>query len=288
MASIHDNNSLELHLKKLEKYCRVCATVLQAKGTTHLCSENIELLKIFNIDTTTDEPDTHPRTYCHKCHTIAMKRVHGAIVETAVVPFEWETHGGDWEGHGGECWVCKGKGGRPKKGTKKRGRPRDGSGKAIANTVLKTAPPSWRAVLPLSLSRFYPPASSLSLHDLQCKVCECVVDRPVKTPCNNLVCAECISCLVLDVKSSLPCPCCKDCHERSPTMFVPASDVVLKVLGALLVRCDKTTCTAVLSLQHLAEHIKSGCKVHTASSLSPSKLTMKQILSRPLESPPTV
>ena len=213
MASIHDNNSLELHLKKLEKYCRVCAKVLQAKGTTHLCSENIELLKTFNIDTTTDEPDTHPRTYCHKCHTIAMKRVHGAIVETAVVPFEWETHGGDWEGHGGECWVCKGKGGRPKKGTKERGRPRDGSGKAIANTVLKTAPPSWRAVLPLSLSRFYPPASSLSLHDLQCKVCECVVDRPVKTPCNNLVCAECISCLVLDVKSSLPCPCCKDCHE---------------------------------------------------------------------------
>ena len=110
----------------------------------------------------------------------------------------------------------------------------------------------------------------------------------MKTPCNNLVCAECISSLVLDVKSSLPFPYCKDCHELSPTMFVPASDVVLKVLGALLVRCDKTTCTAVLSLQHLAEHIKSGCKVHTVSSLSPPKLTMKQILSRPLESPPTV
>ena len=202
------------------------------------------------------------------------------MVETAVVPV-------DWEGHGNDCWVCKGKAGRPKKATKKRGRPKVDSGKGVANTVLKTAPTSWRAVQPLSLSRFLPPASSLSLHDLQCKLCECIVDRPIKTPCNNLVCAECISSLILNAKSCLQCPCCEEHHELSPTRFVPASDVVLKVIGALLICCDKSSCTAVMNLKHLAEHVKSGCEAHIAS-FSPSKLTMKQIISRPLQSPPTV
>ena len=89
----------------------------------------------------------------------------GTVIETAIVPFEWSLHTDDC------CWVCKGKAGRQKKGTKKRGRPKEESGKGIANRVLRTAPPSWRAAQPLSLSRFLPPATSLSLHDLQCKLC---------------------------------------------------------------------------------------------------------------------
>ena len=97
------------------------------------------------------------------------------VIETAIVPFEWSLHIDDC------CWVCKGKSGRQKKGTKKRGRPKGESGKGSAHRVLRTAPPSWRAAQPLSLSRFLPPATSLSLHDLQCKLCECIVDRPVET-----------------------------------------------------------------------------------------------------------
>ena len=73
MASVGDTNSSDLHLKKLEKYCRVCAKVLQSKETVHLCSENMELLKTFNIDTATDKQDVHPKKYCHKCHTISNK-----------------------------------------------------------------------------------------------------------------------------------------------------------------------------------------------------------------------
>ena len=163
MASVNDTSGLKQHLKKLEKYCRVCAKVLQAKETAHLCDGNTELLKTFNIDTTTDQKHIHPKAYCHKCHTIASKissGQRGVVVETAVVAVEWESHGGD-------CWVCKEKTGRPKKGTKKRGRPKDDSGKGIGNSVLKTAPTSWRAVQPLSLPQFLPPASSLSLHDLE-------------------------------------------------------------------------------------------------------------------------
>jgi hypothetical protein len=113
-----------------------------------------------------------------------------------------------------------------KKGTKKRGRPKVESGKGIANRVLRTAPPSWRAAQPLSLSRFLPPAASLSLHNLQCKL----------------------------VDSSFSCPCCKESHELSPSMFVAASDVVLKVLGTLLIRCDKPNCSSVMGLKHFKTH----------------------------------
>ena len=140
---------------------------------------------------------------------------------------------------------------------------------------------------PLSLCRFLQPAASISLHDLQCKVCECIVDRPVETPCRSLVCAKCISDLIQNAKeSSLQRPCCNECHDISSTHFVPATEVVLKVLGALLIRCDKPLCSAVMGLKHLAEHVNSGCQTHIAS-FSPSKLTTQQILSRPLQSPPT-
>ena len=122
-------------------------------------------------------------------------------------------------------------------------------------------------------------AASLSLdfsHRLLLSPCT-TVDRPVNTPCSNLVCAECISSLA---ESSLQCPCCKEHHELSPTLFVPASDVVLKVIGALLIQI------LLYSGYECQEHVKSGCEAHIAS-FSPSKLTMKQIISRPLQSPPT-
>lgn len=35
MASVNNTAGLELHLGKLDKYCRVCAKVLQPKETTH-------------------------------------------------------------------------------------------------------------------------------------------------------------------------------------------------------------------------------------------------------------
>ena len=111
MGSENDASSLELHLKKLKKYCRVCAKVIKERETAHLYSENKDLLKTFNSDTT-DQLHTHPKVYCHKCHIIAHKRVHNqergkAFVETAMVFFKWESQREKWEEQGGECWVCE-------------------------------------------------------------------------------------------------------------------------------------------------------------------------------------
>ena len=126
---------------------------------------------------------------------------------------------------------------------------------------------------------FFAPAASISLKDLQCPVCRCVVDGLVETVCRKLVCAECMPNHTL---TSISCSFCNVTHENS---FTPASDVVLKVLGTLLLQCDQPSCTAVVQLQNLKSHLESGCK-WKAPSYSPSKLTVGQLLSRPLQSPP--
>ena len=61
---------------------------------------------------------------------------------------------------------------------------------------------------------------------------------------------------------------------------------MMKVLGDLLLACDVSTCTQVVALKNLKAHVDSGCK-HTLPTFSPSKLTVGQITSRPLTSPPT-
>ena len=86
-------------------------------------------------------------------------------------------------------------GGRPNKQRKKCGGPSEGSSQSIANSILRNAPPSWKSVTPLSLSHFLPPIT-VSLHDLQCDVCGCIIDRPVETPCGKVACSVCLSALI--------------------------------------------------------------------------------------------
>ena len=229
MACFDSVNEHECHQKKLHKYCRVCAKVLGQKETSYVCSDSSDVLKAFEIDVTQDDECIQPKYYCHTCHTIGKRVTNGekAGVECAIEVFKWTAHGD------GNCWVCRGKAGRPKKSTKKRGRPKQESCKGIANAILKNAPKGLKALQPLSLARFHQPAPNISLHDMQCTLCDCIVDRPVETPCRQLVCADCISTLVRDADlSAMQCPCCHGCHRISSSCFAPAAEVVTKVLGA--------------------------------------------------------
>lgn len=280
------NSDHEYHQSELHKYCRVCAKKI--KGHKHKCSSSDSLLEPFGVDVANDNIEIHPLYYCHSCHGIAKRLESGkAGTESILQGYIWSVH---VEGH---CEVCNTlsplrKGGRPKKDTKKRGRPTKESNKGIANAIIRNAPKSWRASQPLCLPRFLPPATNLSLADFQCVLCHCIVDQPVETPCRKLICATCISERVRGADlSDMPCPCCKLSHKITSSTFPPASEVVLKVLEALLLNCDKPLCTAVVGLKHLKDHVDSGCQ-NVATTFSPSKLTIGQILSRPLQSPPTV
>ena len=110
---------------------------------------------------------------------------------------------------------------------------------------------------------------------MQCTLCDCIVDRPVEAPCRQLVCAECISRLVRD--ADLP-----RLLQQYDELFYPSCRGCDKGTR----RCDDPFCSVVIELKHLAEHVKSGCKDYMAT-LSPSELTVQQILSRPFISPLT-
>ena len=180
-------------------------------------------------------------------------------------------------------------GGRKMKEPVKRGRPGKSSKKGIANAIQRDAPGTWKMTAPLSLSRFLPPSTNLNLSDFQCAICNNIVDRPVTTPCRKLVCAECVCDRVRTSAEDedMQCPSCSDMHPVAATTFTKASDVVLKVLGGLLLQCEKPACSAVVSLEHLRDHLQSGCINNTLPTFSPSKLTVGQMLSCPIQSVPT-
>ncbi len=137
-----------------------------------------------------------------------------------------------------------------------------------------------------SSSRFPPPASSLSPQDLQCTICRCILDRPVVFPCQKFVCAEYVVQRIRRTDAPVvTCSCCDGMHEIS-SFVSPAPEVILKVLGSLLIKCDRTQCSEVVALKNLRTHMEAGCQ-GTAATYSPSKLTVAQLLSRFLTSPLT-
>ncbi len=179
--------------------------------------------------------------------TLATRRqrssytVGGKHVLSAVTVHQWSPHTAT------DCSACnlfanQLRGGRPKKGCKNWGR-LDNSSSQILADISERAPPSWRASQPLVLSRFLPPASSISLRDLQCAMCQCIVDQPVQMPCRKLVCCKYITHAIQRFEpAALQCPCCDTPHDRSSSAssvsISPASEVVLKILGELLIQCD--------------------------------------------------
>ena len=265
----------EYHTKQLKNYCRVCARGLT--GYKHLCKENSSTMKVFGIDTASDSPAIHPEFYCHVCHNTARRLSQNTGAETSLQVHTWAAHT-----EGQSCEVCIGKGGRPRKKSTKSGRPAQNSSKGIINSILRNAPQSMRASLPLSPSRFLSHSSLLS--SLQCGICKCIVDRPVEAPCHKLICAECICESMRSSDLTGASPCCKKQHDIHSESFTPASELTVQFLQSLLLHCDEPCCPAVVELKYLKEHVAGGCK---SNQVSPSKLTIGQVMARPLQSPPT-
>ena len=223
----------EYHSTKLENVT-VCAKVRSGKSYFHSCSGSQDmLLKAFNVDVSKDDEHVHPPSYCHTCHVTAQRLCAGGTAESGVQVYQWSAHVDV------DCELCnkfmaQSKGGRQKKEKKCR-RPNRESSKGIANSVLKSAPKSWRGSQSLHVARFLPPSASLSLPDLLCVVYHCIVDRPVETPC--------ISGLVLEADLSvMQCLCCPESHNITSSCFPLASDVILKVMGAkdkTIRKCNK-------------------------------------------------
>ena len=276
----------EFHQKELQRHCRVCASVMEDHSRSQFgynCQEqhNQSLLLKLGVNVMADQPDVHPTHFCHSCRTKASH--HLETTTSSITPF-------DWKPHNSNCTTCiffqkQRKGGRPKKQRKNRGRPQSQI-HLTTQRLLHTTLPSYKVSSPLSPSRFLP-STTVPLDDFTCGLCQNIVDQPVETPCRKLVCSVCIALLLRSCRiNHLPCPYCSVDHEVTETSFPEATDIVMKVLGDLLMKCENPLCTEVVALKNIRKHMAYGCmqEMHT---FSPSKLTVGQILSCPLTSPPT-
>jgi hypothetical protein len=172
-----------------------------------------------------------------------------------------------WEPHSERgCALCK--------QFRQRGRPRKFSREEAhaMEHLNRTTVQSWGDPKPLCPARFLPPAQGASLTDLQCNR---IPDQPVQSSCGKLVC---ITSHFKTHNSELTC-CGTDHH---PSSFSPASDLLVKIVSTLIIHCSR--CNSTVELKSIKAHTTSGCAL--AFPLSPSKLTVRQLMSQPADAPP--
>ncbi len=118
---------------------------------------------------------------------------------------------------------------------------------------------------------------------LVCSICLDVVQTPVNLLCDNTVCALCC-CKHIQHRYSLQCPCCNRHTLSSETISTP-SPLFLSLLSESIVVCYRK-CGNMMKLQDYTAHLNNHCGSHHANN-SPSKVTLKDVLSKPSTSPAT-
>ena len=88
-------------------------------------------------------------------------------------------------------------------------------------------------------------SSCINFNDLQCCICEQIVDHPVYfTECKRLVCEKCC-CEAFKQGNRLQCPCCDSNHIRDLSQITEPPPLILKVLANLEITCS--ICTKTIS-----------------------------------------
>ena len=115
-----------------------------------------------------------------------------------------------------------------------------------------------------------------------CPVCTEVLERPLELKCGRMIC---LSCLIrwVQVSCALSCPCCHDHTLNSDSMWSP-SPITMAMLGSLPVTCG--ICCSEVQVQQLTRHLDTKCSTLFRHD-SPSKTTIKDILSKPGTSTPS-
>ena len=118
---------------------------------------------------------------------------------------------------------------------------------------------------------------------LICTICLDVVRTPVHLYCDNTVCAHCC-CKHIQTSYSLQCPCCSRHALSSETISTP-SPLFQSLLNESIVVCYRK-CGNMVKLQDYTQHLNNHCTTHHVNN-SPSKVTLKDVLSQPSTSPAT-
>ncbi len=112
-------------------------------------------------------------------------------------------------------------------------------------------------------------------HDVfECPICMEIVDKPIELVCGSLVCADCL-CQCLRVSKTTSCPCCHLEHLDDLDSIQPPSEITLKALGNMEVKCGN--CKKVGKLEHHKAHIDSLCGTQ---NFKPAPLSASDLLNR--------
>ena len=175
----------------------MCGERISKHRTSFSCQEHADnIAQTFGILCSGDNPDIHPPFICHGCFSVTKRSKKAAAVSKpyhhSAEVFSWSSHSPD------ECAICDhfekiSTGGRPKKRSRKPGRPAIISNTSAIDHTHFIAPPS-----------FFPtnakPARELSIKlesasvvtaELVCKMCAQILDQPIQlTNCRGVATAQ--------------------------------------------------------------------------------------------------
>ena len=170
--------------------------------------------------------------------------------------------------------------------------------KEITSGRPKGVPPSMGITLmqniappPFYSGTVHPPKYSTTseTHHIKCSICKGVPERPLELLYGNIACLQCC-CNSVQSSGTLTCPCCKSttlCDVSSSNHFQCPSKVTMSVLGNMVVDCNRG-CNRSVRIMEYEQHLETDCQQHFEySTLSPSHVTARDILSKSAETSTT-
>lgn len=163
------------------------------------------------------------------------------------------------------------------KGKRGRGRPSGETLLSVLDHISQIVPES-----------FLPDEDKVPLYEsesshLCCPICCTVLDQPVELACGGIICASC--CRQWIQMSNVSCPSCYD-HQLNSVSIRPSPSLVLSLLSDLVLHCNR--CGKLVKTNQYTRHLNSNCESFTQPVLnSPSKVTLKDVLTRPVSTPAT-
>lgn len=281
-------SSWDFHQKYISNACRVCGFYRgeKRKEQFHKLSDSTVsclVSSVFEVNVSDDNQNVHPTHLCNNCYAICLNTQKDPFYKTVREVVSWNEH------ENGDCSVCKNyakklRGGRKRKLSKGRGRPKESKSLTGAKSVAdkqgsfslppNIIPPPIVEKMP-ELSRFHSPPE-----DLRCPICKEVLSRPVQSNCQHLFCFECLQEWLYHAGNQANCPSCLQTLVSTDFSQVPR--VIMNVLTSLLVSCR--SCKNLIQLEQLAHH-EQQCQIYEPNIQSK---TLAEVLKSPNDAPLSV
>ena len=118
---------------------------------------------------------------------------------------------------------------------------------------------------------------------LDCLICMRLLNRPLQLSCGSILCLQCLRDWMLS--PSVTCPCCYCDLDRNHIR--PPPPLIVTLMEGLLICCTRK-CGKVIRVDQYVQHLQGQCRSHYQQQLhSPSRMTIKEVLSRPTTAPST-